>query len=275
MRRNWRELTDKEITELERLYPVTTNRELSARFGISEDGLLDHIAKPRGWKKDRKAVLIGSRGGKSLSEKQIQWIIKHFKHTKNLDIMAKFGIGETQLHRIARQYGLKKSRQHMGRCQRNASEQSRTVCREHGLYDELSKRMKVKMREYYDSGQRIPGSFLPGQSNKDRLSPKRFKECCRKIKESMGELRRKERLRIHWGLPQKTKLKVSYEGYTPEAKKKASHRYLFRQFNYFVDKGDDTVYYDEHTERRPKMEANAHKYGLKVKPIEEAPFTFI
>lgn len=267
--RNYRELSEAEIAELERLYPVTPTRALSARFDVSVDGLIDHIAKPRGWKKDLKAVMIGNRGGKSLTEKQVQWIIKHFKHTKNRDIMAKFGIGESQVHRIARQYGLKKSKQHMGKCQRNASEQSRIVCREHGLYDELSKRMKVKMREYYESGQRIPGSFLPGQSNRDRLSPKRFEECCRKIKETMGELRRKERLRIHWGLPQKTKLKLSYNGYTPEARRRSIHRHLFRKFDYIVEKGSNIIYYDELTERRPQMEANASRYGLRVQPLEE------
>ena len=40
--RNYRELTDEEIRQLEELYPVTTNRELSRRFGISVDAWASH-----------------------------------------------------------------------------------------------------------------------------------------------------------------------------------------------------------------------------------------
>ena len=51
--RNYRELTPDEIDELGRLYPVTPNRLLCRKYGISLDSLMDNVAAPRGWKKDR------------------------------------------------------------------------------------------------------------------------------------------------------------------------------------------------------------------------------
>lgn len=272
MYRNYRELTEAELSELEKLYPVTPNRELVRRFGISLDALARILAKSRGWKKDRKAVLVGNRGGRTLTEKEIKWFIKHFKHTRNADIMAKFGIGESQLHRTARKYGLKKSPQFIRKMMTEVTMYAYDVCRKHGIYEETRERMRRKMRELYERGERIPGSFRPGQSNKDRLSPERYRECKEKMTATMNEIRRKERMRIHWGLPQKTKLRLSYNGYTPEARKRSVHRHLFRKYNYIVEHGANTVYYDEFTERRLQMEKNASKYGLTVEPLEEEDY---
>lgn len=61
--RNYRDLSPSELNELISLYPTTTNRELSRRFDISVDAIQDHIAAVYGLKKDRKAVMVGNRGG--------------------------------------------------------------------------------------------------------------------------------------------------------------------------------------------------------------------
>lgn len=224
--RNYRELTASEIGEIERLYPVTPNREIARRYDISVDALQDYIAYPRGWKKDRKAVLIGNRNGRSLTEKEVQWIVRHYRHTKNDDIMAKFGIGENSLHRVARKYGLTKSRQHMKKMQWNATCHAHEACRRYGVYEEASIRMKQEAEERKARGERIPGSFMPGQSNRDRMSKKRFKECYERIHEKRRETIRKERLRIKWGLPQKTRLNLNYNGYTDKDRKRSIHRTL-------------------------------------------------
>ena len=150
----------------------------------------------------------------------------------------------------------------------NAALHAREVCRRYGFYEELSARMKKKMNEMLERGERIPGSFKPGESNRDRLSPKRFRECMEKMAATMREIRRKERLRIHWGLPQKTRLRISWGEHSGEARKRVIHRNVFRKYKYIVGRGDNTVYYDMQTDRRPQMEANAHLYGLKVKPLE-------
>ena len=268
MCRNYRELTAVELGEIAALYPVTPNREIARKYDISVDALVDYLAAPRGWKKDYKAVLIGSRGGHSLTEKQIAWIIKHYKHTKNADILAKFGIGETALHRIARKYGLKKTRQQMKKTQQDATSHAYEVCRKYGIYAELSERKKQEFAERKARGLPHPGGFKKGVSNKDRLGPKRFKECMEKAAATMREVRRNERMRMRWGLPQKTKLRLSFDGViSPRARKKIQYRNCLRKKGYICEWGEDTVYYDEHTQRSEKMEANAMKVGLRFEQI--------
>lgn len=269
MNRNYRELSQQEIDEIAALYPVTTNREICHRYHISVDTLQNYMARPLGWQKDSKAVLIGKRGGNPLTHKQIDWIVKHYSHTKNDDIMTKLCIGESTLHRVARRYGLRKSRQQMKKTQRNATEHSRQVCRRYGIYEETGKRMRKKMKEMAERGERIPGSFMPGQSNKDRLGLKRFRKAVEKFTATMREIRHKERVRLHFGLPQKTRLRISFNGYTEKQRKKAVHRHLFRKHGYIVEYGDDIIYYDDNTQRRPRMEANAHLYGLSVEKLED------
>lgn len=265
MFRNYRELTEQELSEIAQLYPTTTNREIARRYNISVDALIDYLARPRGWQKDRKALLIGNRGKGSLNEKQVAWIIRHYKNTKNDDILAKFDIGESTLHCIARKYGLKKTRQYINKAQRNATEHAWQACKRYGVYEETAERMRDKLNAMIARGERIPGSFVPGESNKDRLGPKRFRRCIEKAAQTMRELRRKERVRLHFGLPQQTRLMISYDGYTPKMRKKAVHRHLFRKHGYLVAHGDDIIYYDDETNRRPLMESKAHLYGLTVR----------
>lgn len=266
--RNWRTLTDDEMQELERLYPVTTNRELSRRFDVSVDAIQDRIAYPRGWKKDTKTIKIGRRGGRSLTEKEQAWLIRHYKNTKNADILQRFGIGESQLHRLARKLGLKKTRQQMKKMQHEATIEAREVCNKYGVYEETRKRMKQVMAGYKERGERYPGSFQPGVTNVQRLGKRRERERIMKAHKTRNESIRKDRVRIHFGLPQKLRLKIHYNGYTETYRKKSVHRNLFRKHNYIVERGSDDIYYDEQTDRRPRMEANASRYGLRVLSVE-------
>ena len=262
--RNYRELTEDEIAELERLYPVTPNRELSRRFGISVDALQDYVAKPRGWKKDRKAVLIGNRGGHQLTEKETGWIVRHYRRTKNADIMEKYGIGESALYRVARKYGLKKSRQQMKKTQANATAAAHQACKDYGIYEETRERQTRAAAERRARGERIPGSFMPGESNRTRFGRKRFAQIIAKATATRNESIRKDRMRIRWGLPQKTKLKLVGGGH-----QRACHRYLFRKHGYIVPRGSNEVYYDNDTTRSVQMEQNARLWGLHVLSADE------
>ena len=97
----------------------------------------------------------------TLTEKQENWLKKHFLHTKNAEIAQKLGISETAVHRFARALGLKKSRQYMVKCQRETADAARIV-----YYTEATKRGKkieAKRQPWYkfmpldpvnDTGQR-------------------------------------------------------------------------------------------------------------------------
>lgn len=223
--RNWRELSKEEVEELGRLYPVTTNRLLSQKFDISVDAIVDHLAKPNGWVKDRKAIYIGNRGGKPLTEQQEAWIIKHYKHTSNPDILRKFGIGESTLHRLARKHGLMKSKQFSKKLQLENSWKGRATCEKYGIYDENSERQIERWRIAKEEGRSY--GFQKGVSNKQRLTKKQYKAMCEKMSVSVNELWRKERMRVKWGLEQKTNLRVATGG-----KKRMRHRHMFRKRGY-------------------------------------------
>ena len=74
------------------------------------------------------------------------------------------------------------------------------------------------------------------------------------------------RAREKTGLTQQTSLIVLPDGYTKNRKRMSEHRYLFRKFNYIVERGSNDVFYDEHTERRPMMEANAPNVAAPDSP---------
>lgn len=257
--RNYRTLTKEEVQRLEQLYPSTTNRELAYMFDISIDAIQDRFAKPLGWKKDRKAVQIGSRGGKSLTEAQTQWIIKHYKHTKNRDIQERFGIGESTLHRLARKHGLKKSKQFARKVQRENAELGFAVCEEYGIYEQSAEYAREQWRLRKERGETL--GFKKGESNRDRMSPRKFKAMMERTHEKRRESIRKDRLRIKWGLEQKTRMRLVSGGKT-----RVSQRYAMRKRGYVVPRGSNVAYYTEDTVRNLAAEKRALVNGLHVEP---------
>ncbi len=262
--RNYRTITEEEFRELERLYPTTTNRKLSKMFNISSDAIQDRFAYPHGWKKD-PSIYAGSRGGKPLGESQVKWIIKHFQHTKNNDILEKFGIGESTLHRIARKYGLKKSKPFLKKIQTEVTEKARQTCEAFGLYEELAERKRAEMQAYKERGEEIPHGFRKGVSSIERLGRKKFEETMRKAQETRRQTVKRERRRLIFGLEQRTKIKLHINGFDERQRRKTSHRYLFKKRGYIVERGGNVMYWDENTSRSTQMEANAPLYGLTIR----------
>ena len=98
------------------------------------------------------------------------------------------------------------------------------------------------------------------------MTPERFMEVIEKSRLSRKKTIERDRLRLRWGLPQLTKMKLHHHGYDKEMRRRSMHRYLFKKRGYIVERGGNVVYYDDTTKRRPQMEANAPNYGLKVMP---------
>ena len=78
---------------------------------------------------------------------------------------------------------------------------------------------------------------------------------------------KEERARAHWGLRQLTKLRV-----IRQPREAALQRCYLRKRGYIVERGSMTVYYDENTNRSPKMEArkmgDKHFIAFKYLPKE-------
>lgn len=199
-----------------------------------------------------KPVRQAAGRGKSLSETEMRWLAKHYKHTKNDEIMKRLGVSHSSLHRIAREHGLAKSLQFMRKTQTEAKDAAADSHRRNGTYP--------------PKGYRIPGGennrFKKGESIRDRLSPKRYAEMQEKRKASWRRTYDSDRRRsLAWGFEQRTKFR-----FVKQSRAKISYRYNLRKNGYLEDPEDHNLYYLPSEEmRRPRMESRAPKFGIRFK----------
>lgn len=190
---------------------------------------------------------VASRG-KDISEKELAWIIRHYKHTRNDEIMEKFGVSHSSLHRIAREHGLTKSSQFMKKTQDAAQKAAAESHKRNGTYP--------------PKGFRIPNSphFKPGVSNRDRLTPKRYAESQEKRRASWRKTYDSDKRRtLVWGFEQRTKFR-----FVKQPQSKINCRYNLRKRGYVESPDDHNLYFYLNEEmRRPRIESNARKFGIK------------
>ena len=55
------------------------------------------------------------------SDAQLDWLVKHYPNTENAELCFRLGCSESTLHRLARRFGLKKTRAYMRRTQKEAA----------------------------------------------------------------------------------------------------------------------------------------------------------
>lgn len=157
-----------------------------------------------------------------------EWIIRHYKHTKNDEIMQRWNISDGSLHRFARKHGLKKSPQFRKKCQAAATEAANLSHIAHGTYPK--------------KGYVIPRSeefrYKPGHKDTRTQEQKERAQATRR--ESIADDRR----RILFGLPQKTKVKL-----TKQPHKKICQRLYLRRHGYLIERGSSIAYYTPETRR--------------------------
>lgn len=185
----------------------------------------------------------------NLTEYQRNWIIKHFKNTKNDVIMEKLKISHSMLHRFAREQGLKKTKQFQSKCQLNAS----NIARKRNL-----------VNNWPPKGYIIPRSeefrYKAGITPRQRLGEKNNAERIRKSSESRRKTVLAEKRRVLFGLPQRTKLKV-----VASPRNKIAYRYTLKKRGYIVNKAARTIYYNESTNRSETCERTAQtKYRFSI-----------
>ena len=194
-----------------------------------------------------KTMEKGKYGKVILSDKERTWLLRHFKHTRNEDILARLGISASTLYRIVRELGLGKSPQHLKKCQEHAARKARESHLANGTYP--------------PKGYVIPGSenyrFKPGESNKDRMGKEAFKEMHRRIGESRKETLKKEKRRVLFGLEQKTGLRV-----IQCPKEKISLRNNLRKHGYEIARASNEAFITAATHRSEVMERRAMTMGI-------------
>ena len=175
----------------------------------------------------------------ALTPEQERWLVAHFRHTKNDDIMDRFGWSHSTLHRFARQLGLTKTRQFMRKVQREAADKAKASHLRNGTYP--------------PKGYIIPRSeefrFKAGVTPVERLGKRRERRRIEKSAESRRRTFKEERSRRVFGLPQRTGLRViRFPRYV------AYQRYHLRKLGYIVPRGGFTAYYTPETRRSPLYE---------------------
>jgi hypothetical protein len=193
-----------------------------------------------------------------LTDRQKEWILKHYIHTKNDEIKAKFGLSDGWLHRFARANGLYKSPQFVRKCREDAARAAYESHKRNGTFP--------------PKGYRIPNSgeagFKPGTPRKE--TKKQKAERIAKAVATMKDIRKKERVRMYFGWPRRTKLVLVLD---PDTHRRSCFRHNLRVRGYHVERGEDVAYYDENTNRSHVIEnRKPGEYGyiwFEYKPISE------
>lgn len=187
-----------------------------------------------------------------LSEETKAWILDNFPETKNKDIAAHCGISESTLHRFSRRHGLKKSEAFKQRC---LEESLPTM-----------KRANQK-RKYPPKGYMVPRGdifgFKTGVSNIERFGEEKEAARKRKCREARNKTIKLEMARIHFGIPQKTKLKLNGPPTWVN-----DMRYRLRRRGYIIPNDEIfNAYYTAETKRSARMEAR--KSPFRYFPMKE------
>lgn len=184
-----------------------------------------------------------------LTPKQEAWFIKHFKHTPNAEVCKKLGISLSTMHRIKRELGLKKTPQFMKKWSDIGAKLAR----------EVNKANNWPPKDYI-----IPNTnrFKKGESNKDRLTPKRYAEMQEKRRLSWIANRKKDYARFVWGLEQKTRHR-----FIVQSSSKLNYRSNMKKKGYIVNLEHNVFFYTSEEMRHPIAEKNGSKYGIIFKPL--------
>lgn len=218
---------------------------IAEKFGITVKAV-EHILY------DKPISVFGT--GTQLDESQLKWFIKHFKHTKNDDIVAKLNISRTSLHRLARQHNLTKSKDFMRKTQLAAAARAKESHEINGTYP--------------PKGYVIPKAeevrFKKGEGLWKRISKRRSKEIHAKAIESLNKTRAKEKRRVLYGFEQETNLRV-VAAPRPKTALKCNMR---KRYGYIVQRCKDVIYYDNNTKRKPEIEKKAIGFGFEIRAYE-------
>ena len=172
----------------------------------------------------------------TLTPRQESWLVKHFPNTKNDEIMAKLGLSHSTLHRMARQLGLKKTRQFISKCQAATTAAAKASHLRNGTYP--------------PKGYIIPRSeefrFKPGHTEKPSTKRKRLAKGAETLRQTIRE----ERARVNFGFEQRTKLRL-----IRQPRRVICLRHNLKKRGYIVKRGSMVVYYDQNTARSERIES--------------------
>ena len=195
-----------------------------------------------------------------LTNAQAKWLQKHFNHTKNDVIRERLGLSHSTLHRIARELGLKKSRQFMAKMQMAASMAGKAAIE---AEDEAA---KERRRQQANANRNPERCFKKGKWSLAKCPPEKLSIINAKRAASWRKTRNADEVRLNWGLPTQTKFHFRRHPDPDKNRKLCSLRnYLKRKGYEIPGRAGMAVYVTRETKRSAKMENKAEKLGMIIK----------
>lgn len=183
-------------------------------------------------------------------------------HT-NSELMKIFDVCYGTITRFARTYCLQKDMDVIRRKQAKAAKKTNT---ESGYYASLRGRRPSEAA--IEATKRIRAEGFSPLAVFKQKHPRKYKRMIKDRAEKRKDLIRRDRLRLEYGLPRLTKLRLTVNTLSHAARAQKSE--MIRKKNYFSDPDHtEWVCYDSETDRSPQMEATAHRHGLYVVAGEE------
>ncbi len=198
-----------------------------------------------------------------LEGETLRMFVKLFPIHSNRRIAEWFGLSFSTIQRFKRELGLEKK---MEAIVREHVRDVKKICEQNGYYASL--RGKAPCQAAIDATRKLRAEgFHPLKALKEQ-NPRKYKAAMRRRSETRKETVEKERVRILYGLEQKTALRVSLSplSHTASSQKHA----MIRDNNYFADP-DHTAWvcYDSQTRRSARRENTAIRHGLRIVAGEE------
>ena len=192
------------------------------------------------------------KGKKTIfTSEQERWMREHYAITMNRECANHLGTSMRTMIRYARELGLEKDPDFVRELWRDNCKLMADANRGEG------NRGKINLLKYG-----VPFRFKPGTTNVQRLGVEGGRKRLAKAHARRNETIRKERLRINWGLPQRTKMRLV------KNRKATQTRYSLKRMGYVVPgRGSKTVYYTGNTRRSSRTETLAAYRGITIQPM--------
>lgn len=216
---------------------------------------------------------VGQGHKKVLDEEQIAWLKRYYPKTENARIAKAMDIGLEKLRDFVKELGLCKSEAGKKAIKRRQVRAMLKANNSNGCYDRKRGR-PVSDATIAGRARRFEEERLGLRENPQkrirREEPEKYRLWMQKRSEERKEIVRKEKLRVLYGLPRKTKLKTVVM--CPYRRSQIARRYNALRRGYIImedcSEGSPdryVIYYDDETRRSEAFEKNLLNDGFFIK----------
>lgn len=193
-----------------------------------------------------------------ITERQMRWLLAHYKHTKNDAICERLGCSLSWLHRMAREHGLKKTKQFMRTTQAAAAAAAQVAI--------ANETEEQKERRRQQARQNAKVFFKPGVNPHAGKTAAELAEMQRKRLKTWKERRAADEVRLNWGYPQETKFRYRRHPDKEKNRQLIYLRWYMRQKGYEIPgRSGMAAHITEATQRSAQCEATARRLGMVIR----------